>query len=63
MPRAKHAAACSRPCSASGRSPTAAIVGASRPEQVDANAAASGIELDESTLEAIDAALGDVVAT
>jgi aryl-alcohol dehydrogenase-like predicted oxidoreductase len=38
-----------------------AIVGASRPEQVDANASASGIELDASTLEAIDAALGDTV--
>lgn len=39
-----------------------AIVGASRPEQVEANASASGIELDASTLEAVDAALGDVVA-
>ena len=38
-----------------------AIVGASRPEQVDANAAASGIELDQATLDAVDAALGDVV--
>ncbi len=38
-----------------------AIVGASRPEQVRANASASGIELDEETLAAIDAALGDVV--
>jgi aryl-alcohol dehydrogenase-like predicted oxidoreductase len=37
-----------------------AIVGASRPEQVDANAAASGVELDEATLEAIDEALGAV---
>ena len=34
-----------------------AIVGASRPEQVDANASASGIELDADTLAAIDAAL------
>jgi aryl-alcohol dehydrogenase-like predicted oxidoreductase len=34
-----------------------AIVGASRPEQVRENAAASGIELDESTLRAIDEAL------
>ncbi|MBA3347519.1 MAG: aldo/keto reductase family protein [Actinobacteria bacterium] len=34
-----------------------AIVGASRPEQVDANAAASGIDLDASTLAAIDEAL------
>ena len=38
-----------------------AIVGASRPEQVRANASASGIVLDEQTLAAIDAALGDVV--
>jgi aryl-alcohol dehydrogenase-like predicted oxidoreductase len=38
----------------------AAIVGASRPEQVDANAAASGIELSADTLAAINAALGDV---
>ncbi len=38
-----------------------AIVGASRPEQVHANASASGIVLDEDTLAAIDAALGDVV--
>jgi aryl-alcohol dehydrogenase-like predicted oxidoreductase len=36
-----------------------AIVGASRPEQVHANAAASGIELTPDTLAAIDAALGD----
>jgi aryl-alcohol dehydrogenase-like predicted oxidoreductase len=38
-----------------------AIVGASRPEQVHANASASGIVLDADTLAAIDAALGDVV--
>ena len=37
-----------------------AIVGASRPEQVHANAAASGIELSEDVLEAIDQALSDV---
>jgi aryl-alcohol dehydrogenase-like predicted oxidoreductase len=36
-----------------------AIVGASRPEQVHANAAASGVELSATTLDAIDAALGD----
>jgi aryl-alcohol dehydrogenase-like predicted oxidoreductase len=36
-----------------------AIVGASRPEQVHANAAASGVELSAETLEAIDTALGD----
>jgi aryl-alcohol dehydrogenase-like predicted oxidoreductase len=38
-----------------------AIVGASRPEQVHANAAASGTVLSADTLAAIDAALGDVV--
>jgi 1-deoxyxylulose-5-phosphate synthase len=38
-----------------------AIVGASRPEQVDENAAASGIELDEATLAAIDDAIAGVV--
>jgi aryl-alcohol dehydrogenase-like predicted oxidoreductase len=38
-----------------------AIAGASRPEQVHENAAASGIELDDATLAEIDAALGDVV--
>jgi aryl-alcohol dehydrogenase-like predicted oxidoreductase len=40
-----------------------AIVGASRPEQVEANAAASGVSLTEGTLEAIDDVLaGAVVA-
>jgi aryl-alcohol dehydrogenase-like predicted oxidoreductase len=38
-----------------------AIIGASRPEQVEENAAASGIELDEATLQAIDDAVADVV--
>jgi aryl-alcohol dehydrogenase-like predicted oxidoreductase len=38
-----------------------AIVGASRPEQVHANASASGITLGGDTLDAIDDALGDVV--
>ena len=37
-----------------------AIVGASRPEQVHANAAASEVELSADVLDAIDAALGDV---
>ncbi len=37
-----------------------AIVGASRPEQVHANASASGITLSDDTLAAIDEALGDV---
>jgi aryl-alcohol dehydrogenase-like predicted oxidoreductase len=36
-----------------------AIVGASRPEQVHANASASGIELSADVLDAIDEALGD----
>jgi 1-deoxyxylulose-5-phosphate synthase len=39
----------------------AALVGASRPEQVEENAAASGVELDPVTLEAIDEAVADVV--
>ena len=40
-----------------------AIVGASRPEQVHANAAASGIELSADVLKAIDDALGDAPVT
>jgi aryl-alcohol dehydrogenase-like predicted oxidoreductase len=39
-----------------------AIIGASRPEQVEENAAASGIELDEATLRAIDQAVAPVLA-
>jgi aryl-alcohol dehydrogenase-like predicted oxidoreductase len=39
-----------------------AIVGASRPEQLEENAAASGIALDEATLQAIDEAVSSVVA-
>lgn len=38
-----------------------AIVGASRPEQVEENAGASGISLDDATLQAIDEAVADVV--
>ncbi|HXB65023.1 MAG TPA: aldo/keto reductase family protein [Solirubrobacteraceae bacterium] len=38
-----------------------AIVGASRPEQVHANASASGVTLDAPTLTAIDEALGDAL--
>jgi aryl-alcohol dehydrogenase-like predicted oxidoreductase len=38
-----------------------AIVGASRPEQVHANAAAAGVTLGEDTLAAIDQALGDAI--
>lgn len=40
-----------------------AIVGASRPEQVADNAAASGVKLDADVLAAIDVALGDVVVS
>jgi aryl-alcohol dehydrogenase-like predicted oxidoreductase len=40
-----------------------AIIGASRPEQVHANAAASGKALSPDVLAAIDAALGDVPVT
>jgi aryl-alcohol dehydrogenase-like predicted oxidoreductase len=40
-----------------------AIIGASRPEQVEENAAAPGIELGEVTLEAIDDAVRDVVVS
>jgi aryl-alcohol dehydrogenase-like predicted oxidoreductase len=40
-----------------------AIVGASRQEQVRANAEASGVELSEDTLAAIDEALADVMVT
>jgi aryl-alcohol dehydrogenase-like predicted oxidoreductase len=39
----------------------AAIVGASRPEQVEQNAAASGVELDDEALAAIDGAVAGVV--
>ncbi|HYI18560.1 MAG TPA: aldo/keto reductase family protein [Solirubrobacteraceae bacterium] len=42
---------------------SSAIVGASRPEQVHANAAASGIELSDDTVAAIDAALGGAAVT
>jgi len=39
-----------------------AIIGASRPDQVEDNAGASGVELDEATLTRIDEILGDSVA-
>jgi aryl-alcohol dehydrogenase-like predicted oxidoreductase len=42
---------------------SSAIVGASRPEQVTDNAAASGVILEAGVLKAIDEALGDVVTT
>lgn len=47
------------------RSPevASAITGASRPEQVTANAAGSGVVLGDDVLTAIDAALGDVPVT
>ena len=38
-----------------------AIIGATRPEQVEDNAAASGVELDPATLERIDEILGESV--
>jgi aryl-alcohol dehydrogenase-like predicted oxidoreductase len=40
-----------------------AIIGASRPEQVHANAAASGVELTQDILDAVDEALADVAVT
>ena len=39
----------------------AAIIGATRPEQVHENAAAAGVELSDDTLAAIDEAVGAVV--
>ena len=41
----------------------AAIIGASRPEQVAENVRAAGVRLDEATMAAIDEALGDAVVT
>ena len=40
---------------------SAAIIGASRPEQVTDNVKASGVRLDDDVMAAIDDALGDVV--
>jgi aryl-alcohol dehydrogenase-like predicted oxidoreductase len=42
---------------------SSAIIGASRPEQVEANSAASGVRLSEDTLDAIDRILSPVVVT
>jgi aryl-alcohol dehydrogenase-like predicted oxidoreductase len=42
------------------RNVASAIVGASRPEQVHANASAAGITLSADTLAAVDEALGEV---
>jgi aryl-alcohol dehydrogenase-like predicted oxidoreductase len=39
----------------------AAIIGATRPEQVEDNVKAAGVKLDPEVLERIDEALGDVV--
>jgi len=39
---------------------SAAIIGASRPEQIDDNVGAAGVKLDEATLQAIDDAIGAV---
>jgi 1-deoxyxylulose-5-phosphate synthase len=44
------------------RNVAAAIVGATRPEQLDDNVGASGVQLDQSTLDAIDDAVAGVVA-
>jgi aryl-alcohol dehydrogenase-like predicted oxidoreductase len=41
----------------------AAIIGASRPEQVAENVKAAGVRLEEATMAAVDAALGDAVIT
>jgi aryl-alcohol dehydrogenase-like predicted oxidoreductase len=40
-----------------------AIIGESRPEQVHSNVEASGVELSQDTLDAIDDALGDLAVT
>ena len=42
---------------------SAALVGASRPEQLDDTVKASGVTLDADTMAAIDAALGSVAET
>jgi aryl-alcohol dehydrogenase-like predicted oxidoreductase len=42
---------------------SAAIIGASRPEQIHENVKASGVALTPDTMSAIDEALGDVVTT
>ncbi|GAA2116652.1 aldo/keto reductase family protein [Nocardioides bigeumensis] len=42
---------------------SAAIIGASRPEQVTENVKAQGVKLDDATLKAIDEALGDLPET
>jgi aryl-alcohol dehydrogenase-like predicted oxidoreductase len=42
---------------------SAAIIGASRPEQVHANAEASGVELSQDVIDAVDEALDGVMIT
>jgi aryl-alcohol dehydrogenase-like predicted oxidoreductase len=42
---------------------SAALVGASRPEQLEDSVKASGVVLDDDTKKAIDEALGSVVVT
>ena len=42
---------------------SAAIIGASRPEQLTENVKAAGVKLDVDTMSAIDTALGEVVVT
>ena len=42
---------------------SAAIIGASRPEQVEQNVRASGVTLDADTMAAVDTVLGDVVVS
>ena len=41
----------------------AAIIGASRPEQIDENVKAAGVTLPDDVMSAIDYALGDLVIT
>jgi aryl-alcohol dehydrogenase-like predicted oxidoreductase len=40
-----------------------AIIGASRPEQVESNAAAAGVKLEDDVMKAIDDAIGDLAET
>jgi aryl-alcohol dehydrogenase-like predicted oxidoreductase len=40
-----------------------AIVGATKPEQLDDNVKAAGVVLDAATMKAIDNVLGDIVVT
>jgi aryl-alcohol dehydrogenase-like predicted oxidoreductase len=40
-----------------------AIVGATKPEQLDDNVKAAGVVLDAATMKSIDSVLGDIVVT